>query len=174
MNVHLTSRHMPLTPEVRQFCDRRIKALSKKMEPGAKVDIILSAEKRSRKAEIHVVGRGTNIVLVEENDEILNALKAAFSGLERKLQKEKEKLRERKRRGGRERKAVLPAEMAFEPRPRVVRSDDYSAKPMTVEEAVLQLDSKKRDVFLFRKQGTERWALVYRRRDGHFGLVEPE
>ncbi|HEX9902463.1 MAG TPA: ribosome-associated translation inhibitor RaiA [Acidobacteriota bacterium] len=174
MNAHLTARHMPLTPEVRQFCDKRIKALNKKMAPGTEVDIILSAEKRRHKAEIHAVGRGTNIVLIEESNEILSALNLAFAGLERKLQKEKEKLRERKRRGGRERKAVLPAEEPPEPRRRVIPGNDYSPKPMSVEEAILQLDLKKRDVFLFRKPGTERWALVYRRRDGHYGLVEPE
>jgi putative sigma-54 modulation protein len=174
MNVHLTARHMTLTPEVRQFCDKRLKALNKKMEPGAKVDLIVSSEKRRSTAEIHVVGRGTNIVLIEENKEVLGALTAAFSALERKLQKEKEKQRERKRRSGRERKAVLPSAEPYEPRPRVIRAEDYSLKPMSVEEAILQLDLKKRDVFLFRKTGTERWALVYRRRDGQYGLVEPE
>jgi putative sigma-54 modulation protein len=112
--------------------------------------------------------------LIEENKEVLGALTAAFSALERKLQKEKEKQRERKRRSGRERKAVLPSAEPYEPRPRVIRAEDYSLKPMSVEEAILQLDLKKRDVFLFRKTGTERWALVYRRRDGQYGLVEPE
>jgi putative sigma-54 modulation protein len=174
MNVYLTARHMTLTPAIRQFCDKQIKALNKKIGPETNVDIILSAEKQRHKAEIHAVGRGINIVLIEENDDILSALNLAFSGLARKLRKAKEKRREQKRRGGRERKAILPAEEPPEPRRRVIPGNEYSLKPMSVEEALLRLEEKNRDVFLFRKQGRERWALVYRRRDGHYGLVEPE
>jgi putative sigma-54 modulation protein len=174
MNVHLTARHMPLTAGIRQFCDKRLKALDKQMAPGTEVNIILSAEKRRYKAEIRVEGRGADTVLIEEDSEVFGALNLAFSGLERKLKKEKEKLRQRKRRGGRERKMTLPAEESFEPRKRVIPGDDFALKPMSVEEAVLHLDLKKRDVLLFRKMGTERWTLVYRRRDGHYGLVEPE
>jgi putative sigma-54 modulation protein len=47
-------------------------------------------------------------------------------------------------------------------------------KPMPVEEAVLQLDVKNREVFVFRKEGSEKWAVLFRRKDGNVGLVEPE
>jgi len=57
----------------------------------------------------------------------------------------------------------------------VVRSSDYSLKPMLLEEALLQFDAEKRDVFLFRKPGAaEKWAVIYRRKDGHYGLVDPD
>jgi putative sigma-54 modulation protein len=174
MNVHLTARHMPLTAALRLFCEKRLKVLDKRMGPGTEVNITLSAEKRRYKAEIHIEGPGADYVLIEEDGEVFGALNLAFAGLERKLKKEKEKLRQRKRRSGRERKMTLPAEAFFEPRKRVIRGDDFVLKPMSIEEAVLHLDLKKRDVLLFRKMGTERWTLVYRRRDGHFGLVEPE
>jgi len=56
-----------------------------------------------------------------------------------------------------------------------VRSSDYSLKPMLLEEALLQFDAEKRDVFLFRKPGAaEKWAVIYRRKDGHYGLVDPD
>jgi putative sigma-54 modulation protein len=57
---------------------------------------------------------------------------------------------------------------------RIVQSPHYSLKPMTVEEAAVQLDMKNREVFVFRKQGSEKWAVIFRRKDGHFGLVEPD
>ena len=45
---------------------------------------------------------------------------------------------------------------------------------MTVEEAALELDLKKREVLVFRMEGTEKWAVLFRRKDGNYGLVEPE
>jgi putative sigma-54 modulation protein len=103
-----------------------------------------------------------------------NSLNLAFDSLEKKIRKEREKFRERRRRKGRERKDLgLPVE-AEEPVRRIVRSSNYSLKPMPVEEAVLQLDVKNREVFVFRREGSEKWAVLFRRKDGNIGLVEPE
>jgi putative sigma-54 modulation protein len=45
---------------------------------------------------------------------------------------------------------------------------------MLLEEALLQFDAEKRDVFLFQKSGSEKWAVIYRRKDGHYGLIDPD
>jgi putative sigma-54 modulation protein len=45
---------------------------------------------------------------------------------------------------------------------------------MTIEEAFLHLDLKKKEVFVFRMEATEKWAVLFRRKDGHYGLVQPE
>lgn len=114
------------------------------------------------------------MMVVEETHDLMNSLNLAFESLEKKVKKEREKWREKKRRKGRERKQqAFPVEQEAET-PRVVRSQDYSLKPMLLEEALLQFDAEKRDVFLFRKSGSENWAVIYRRRDGHYGLVDPD
>jgi putative sigma-54 modulation protein len=174
MNVRLTARRMTLTPEVRQYCDKRLKGLEKSLEAEAELDVLVSREKHRHGVELHAVGRGLNVLVEEESDDVFGALNRAFDGLEKKLKKEKKKLLERRRRGRRERTAPLPVEEAAEPARRVVPAEEFSLKPMTIEEAVLNLDLKKREVFMFRKLKTEKWAVVYRRRDGHVGLVEPE
>ena len=61
-----------------------------------------------------------------------------------------------------------------EPQRRVISSQDYSLKPMSLEEAFLQFDLTKKEIFVFRKLGSEKWAVIYRRKDGNYGLVEPE
>jgi putative sigma-54 modulation protein len=175
MIVHFTARQMELVPEVKAFCQRRLQALEKLLGSVIEVDLILSVEKYRHKVEIHVKAKGSSLVVVEETSDLMNALNLAFEGLETKVKKEREKWREKKRRKGRERKQF--PEMAAEPEaptPRVVRSEDYSLKPMLLDEALLQFDLEKRDVFMFRKSGSEKWALIYRRRDGNYGLVEPE
>jgi putative sigma-54 modulation protein len=174
MNVHFTSRQTDLTPEVRQYCEKRLKALEKLLGSALETDIILSVVRSRHRAELHVKDKGAGYVVVEETPEMTNSLNLAFDALERKIRKEREKFRERKRRKGRERKGlVLPPEPE-EPGRRIVRSPHFSLKPMSIEEAALQLDLKNREVFVFRQEGSERWAVLFRRKDGHVGLVEPE
>lgn len=174
MNVHFTARQTDLTPVVRQYCEKRLKALEKLLGSVLEVDIILSVTKARYRAEIHVLDKGAGLVVVEETPDMMNSLNLAFDGLETKVRKEREKFRERKRRKGRERKGLaLPVE-AEEAERRILRSPHYSLKPMSVEEAVLQLDMKNREVFVFRREGSEKWAVLFRRKDGNVGLIEPE
>lgn len=174
MTVHFTARQMDLTPETRDYCEKRLRTLEKLMGSVIEVDVILSAEKYRYKAEIHVKAKGSNLVVVEETHEMMNSLNLAFENLEKKVKKEKEKWREKKRRKGRERKQrSLPPELEEESR-KIVQSQDYSLKPMLLEEALVQFELERRDIFLFRKPGSEKWAVIFRRKDGHYGLIEPE
>jgi len=174
MNLHFTARKIDLTPEVRQYCEKRLSAFEKLLGSVLEVDIILSAAKARNRAEIHVLAKGVGLVVEEETPEMLNSLNRAFDNLEKKIKKEREKFRQRRRRKGRERKDLaLPIE-AEEPMRRIVRSLNYSPKPMSVEDAVLQLDVKNREVFVFREEGSEKWAVLFRRKDGNVGLVKPE
>jgi putative sigma-54 modulation protein len=165
---------MDLAPEVKTYCEKRLKALEKLMGSVIEVDLILSVEKYRHKAEIHVKAKGAGLVVVEETHDLMNSLNLAFENLEKKVKKEREKWREKKRRKGRERKQfAFPPEREVET-PRVVRSNDYSLKPMLLEEALLQFDVEKKEVFLFRKSGSEKWAVIFRRKDGHYGLIDPD
>lgn len=174
MIVHFTARQMDLAPEVKAYCEKKLKALEKLMGSVIEVDLILSVEKYRHKAEIHLKAKGAGLVVVEETHDLMNSLNLAFENLEKKVKKEREKWREKKRRKGRERKQLtFPPEREVET-PRVVRSNDYSLKPMLLEEALLQFDLEKKEVFLFRKSGSEKWAVIFRRKDGHYGLIDPD
>ena len=175
MVVHFTSRQMELTPEIRAYCEKRLKALEKLMGSVIEVDLILSVEKYRHKVEIHVKAKGAGLVMMEETHEMMNSLNLAFENLEKKVKKEREKFREKKRRKGRERKQLSwPPEGEAEVSRRIIKSEDYSLKPLPLDEALLQFDLEEKDVFLFRKPGSEKWAVIYRRKDGHYGLIEPE
>jgi len=174
MMVHYTARKTPLTLEVKQYCDKRVKSLEKLMRGVIEVDLIFSAPRNRQMVEIHVKAKGAGLVVQEEGLELMRVLMQAFDNLEKKLKKDKEKFREKKRRKGREIMPEMPAPAAAEKGRRIIRGDDVSPKPMTAEEAALQLDRTKKDILVFRKLGSERWAILYRRKDGHYGLVEPE
>jgi putative sigma-54 modulation protein len=174
MNVHYTARRAALTPEIRAYCEKRLGRLKDLADDVLDINIILAIEKGRSKAEIHVQAKGRGLVVVEETLDMMDSLNRAFDTLETRVRKERAKWREKKRRGGRERKILAPAVEPSEPEKRVVRANYFSLKPMSLEEALVQLDVKAKEVFLFRREGSREWAAVYRRKDGHYGLVEPE
>ncbi|MGQ9672871.1 MAG: ribosome hibernation-promoting factor, HPF/YfiA family [Candidatus Aminicenantales bacterium] len=174
MLVHFTARQMDLTPEIRSLCEKRLRSLEKLLGRMIDVNVIVSAAKRRYQVEIQVKAKGANLVVAEETHDLMSSLNLAFETLERKVKKEKEKFREKKRRKGRERKQLQLAPEAQTEERRIIRSEDYSLKPMPLEEAMLLFELEKKEVFLFRKPDSDKWAVIYRRRDGNYGLVEPD
>ncbi len=174
MSINFTARHTSITPEIRQFCEKRIKSLEKFLGKKIDVDLILSVEKYRHKVDINVRARKSALNTVEETQDMLSSLSLAFDNIEKRVKKEKEKLRERKRRKNKEREAFpLPTEAEEQPR-RIIQSQNYSLKPMSLEDAIIQFDLKKKEVFAFRTLGPEKWAVIYRRKDGNYGYIELE
>jgi putative sigma-54 modulation protein len=103
-----------------------------------------------------------------------SSLVGAFDHLEKRVKKEREKLRERKRKRIRESITFASTEETEERQRRVIRSLHYSMKPMSLEEAIIQFEATKNEILLFRTSEKENWAVLYRRKDGNYGLVEPE
>jgi putative sigma-54 modulation protein len=174
MNVHYTARQASLTPEIKAYCEKRLARLKNLVEDNFDVNVILIVQKGRNKAEINVRAKGGGIVVVEETLDMMESLNRAFDTLEKRVHKERAKWREKKRRGGRERKILAPVVEAPEPEKKIIRANFFSLKPLSIEEALVQLDAKNKEVFLFRREGTQEWAAVYRRKDGHYGLVEPD
>jgi len=173
MNINFTGRQTIITPDLKKYCQKRLKSLEKFIGSLIEADIILTVEKYRHKAEINVKAGRSRLNVVEETHDMYNSLNLAFDNLEKRVKKEKEKFRERKRRKGREREdfSLSPG---VEEEKRFIRTQDYSPKPMTLEEAIFQFELNKREVFVFRKAGSEKWAVIYRRKNGNIGLVEPE
>jgi putative sigma-54 modulation protein len=174
MNVHYTARKAALTPEIRAYCEKRLSRLRSLVDDVLDVNVILTVQKNRSKAEINVRAKGGGVVVAEETLDMMDSLNRAFDNLETKVRKERAKWREKKRRGGRERKALAPVLEAPEPEKRVIRASHFSLKPMSLDEALVQIDIKNKEVFLFRREDAQTWAVLYRRKDGHFGLVEPD
>ncbi len=173
MNVHYTARKTALTPEIRAYCEKRLARLKDLVDAVLDVNVILNIQRTRNKAEIHVRAKGVGYVVIEEAQDMMDSLNRAFDTLETRIRKDRAKWREKKRRGGRERKALAPVVAAPEPENRVIRASFFSLKPMSLEEAIIQLDAKAKEVFLFRREGSQEWAAVYRRKDGQYGLIEP-
>jgi putative sigma-54 modulation protein len=173
MNVRYTTRKADLTPEIEAYCEKRLARLRNLLDDILDVNVILAVQRGRSKAEVHIQAKGRGFVEVEETLDMMESLNRAFDTTETRIRKDRDKWREKKRRGGRERKAVVPAVAVPEPENRIIRANFFSNKPMSLEDAIVQLDAKNKEVFLFRREGSKEWAAVYRRKDGQVGLVEP-
>ena len=173
MKINFTSRHTEITPDMKEYCDRRLQSLEKILGYPIEADLILSVEKYRQKVEINIKTKGTTFNTVEETQDMISSLGVAFDQIERRVKKERDKLREKKRRKTR-RGEMETSPVEEEPRKRIIRSRDYSPKPMTLDEALIQFDSSKKEVFVFRRFESEKWAVLFRRKDGHIGLIDPD
>jgi putative sigma-54 modulation protein len=129
-------------------------------------------EKQRHRAEIQITGRNLKITATEETGDLYSAIDLAADKVERQLKKLIEK-----RKGH---KGVLSAALPPPTTRRSVRSDGrirtrrVAVRPMSVDEAVLEIEDAKAEFLLFRNAATESLSVLYRRKDGTFGLLEPE
>lgn len=185
MNLEMTGRQVEITPALREFAEDKLRKLEKLLEDPLDVHVVLEIAKHRHVAEIQVKSRTASFSGMEETGDLYASISEVADKLERQALKHKEKVTGRRRReGARAPKvgAVLEAEAnrakpATEPdeqMTRIIRSERYRLKPLSPEDAVMELEASKDEVLVFRDSASDRVNVVYRRADGHFGLVEPE
>jgi putative sigma-54 modulation protein len=176
MRLDITGRHVEITPPLRQLIDKRLARLGRLLNDSViSAQVILTKEKYRHRAEIMLHARGDHMLRgLGEGNAWPISLRQASEKLEQQAQKLKSKWAERKRRGAGSR--VLPAtpeEPAANSR-RVVRATRYAVKPMSVEDAALRVDSGPETFLVFRNADTDAVSILYRRKDGNLGLIEPD
>jgi putative sigma-54 modulation protein len=182
MRLELTGRHVDVTPELRRLVEKRLSKLDRLLKGGiVSVQAVLTAEKYRRQSEFTVHTRGDHFLHgIGDATRWDASMTGAIEKIEQQLAKVKGKWQERKRRVTSPR--VLVAEAAFatpvppEPtaKPRIRRVPRYPVKPMTVDEAALAIGGGTDAFLVFRNAATEAINVIYRRKDGHLGLIDPE
>jgi putative sigma-54 modulation protein len=181
MQISVTFRHMDTSEPVRNYVEEKLERVNKYIEEPIDAQAVLTVEKKIRhNAEVSLVAKGITIkASAEVIDDMYAAIDAVVDKLERQLKRYKEKLKRHTGRNGRERsitKTVFEAASVDEgvEEPRVIRSHSFSVKPMSVDEAVMQMDLMHKDFLVFSDDSTEEVNVIYRRKDGNYGLIVPE
>src|SRR5262245_24440387 len=174
MRLEITGRHVDVTPSLRQLIDRRLARLGRLLNDSViSGQVILTKEKYRHRTEIIIHARGDHMMrgLGEGNAWNLS-LRQAAEKIEQQAQKLKGKWAERKRRGSGARQVAMATTEAS-PSPRVVRALRYAVKPMSVEDAALRVEEGSETFVVFRNADTDAVSILYRRKDGNLGLIEP-
>jgi putative sigma-54 modulation protein len=186
MQIHITGRQVAITPALRKYAEEKLKKVEKILGGPIEAHVVLAVEKRRHHAEIQVKSRNALLSGAHETEDLYASIVDVVEKLERQALKHKEKLTNRKKRGARDIAASFPvtepparpartAKAGAAPRaPRIVPSARYRLKPLSPEDAAMELDSAGGDLLVYRDDQTYRVNVVYRRKDGNFGLVDPE
>ena len=192
--VKVTGRHLQITPAINDYVTKKIESLHLDYPKIIEAHVILEVAKYRHTAEVILVcSNHITIEACEETHDMYIAIDAAVDKIGRQMRKYKTRLMKRHR----PRTDIVKhlEEHVLEPEPvvmhgkngngkhedddgeehhhPVVRSERYPVKPMYIDEAVLQLEMSARQFLVFLNARTSRMNVLYRRKSGDFGLIEP-
>ncbi len=182
MKFVFTDKKVTLPDTVHKYAEKKVGKLDRFFKEDATAAITFSVEKeRNNKVEITIRSSGTIYRVSESTSDMHASIDAAVTTLERQIRKNKTRLEKRLRQGAFERALDVSEVSTFAPEEpeegeyRIVRSKTFPIKPMTREEAILQMNLVGHNFFAFRdEEAGGAFSVVYRRNDGDYGLIEDE
>ncbi|UCG06715.1 MAG: ribosome-associated translation inhibitor RaiA [Desulfobacterales bacterium] len=174
MQTSVTFKNLDPSETLKSYVTDKLNRFDRLLENPAEANVVLSVEKFRHIAEINIAGDRLNINGKEETADMYSAIDMVLDKLEKQIKKGKQKIRER-RVGFKAKKFVLEPETnpPEEDNERQVRVKNIEYKPMDVEEAVLQMDLMNDNFLVFTNARSDRVNVLYRRKDGHYGLIQP-
>lgn len=182
----IKSKNIKLDDEIRSYAEKKIKSkITRILDKVIKMELKLTFEKNPRinlnnVAEVTVFTTGSVIRATDSGADVFVAIDKVNSKLERLIKKYKGKLVDRGRKGSsrKERDSIARADRSSKSidekiKKSIVKNKTFTLKPLSPEEAVLQMEMLGHDFFVFINSETERTAVVYRRKDKNYGLIEP-
>jgi len=176
MQISVTFRNTEEEGWQKEYVDERLKKLNKYIDAPADVHVVLTVEKFRNVAEINVMTNGLNIIGKEESKDMHLAIDNAIEKIEKQLKKHKEKIRGHKSSTLKEEEVsgveALPGEVEDAAEARVAETRKIILKPMSLDDAVLEMDSTKNRFVVYRNASTESVNVIYRRDDCGYLLIE--
>ncbi len=176
MRVDITGRHVDITPGLRQLIDKSLAKIERLLNDRAvSATVVLTKERYRHKTELVVHAKGDHILsgVGEGNTWPLSIRKAAA-----KIEHQSQKLKSKWTEGKRQRKNNRAVAVAPVPEPstvrRVVKATRYAVKPMSIDDATQRLDAVGESFVVFRNAENDAISVLFRRKDGNLGLIEPD
>ena len=175
MKFQFSEKKVKLPQSVHTYAEKKVMKLARFFEEDAEALIVFSTEKNRNNVELTVHGAGTWFRARESTSDMFASIDAAVGTIEGQIRKNKTRLARRLRQDA---FARTVEETSFTPEEReddlrIVRIKQFYFKPMTREEAVLQMNLLEHNFFAFRDiDNGESFAVVYRRHDGDYGLID--
>jgi putative sigma-54 modulation protein len=167
MEISISFRHMEPNGYLKSYVEEKLKRLERYVETPIDAHVVLSSEKKYRnKVDVILNLDGIIINAEEVKDDMRAAIDEILDKLERRLKRYREKVR--KIREKRKKETFGEKEESG----RLVLRKDISPKPMDVEEAILQLEASGNSFLVFKDRENEKICVLYKRKDGNFGMIE--
>ena len=175
MDISVTFRQLESTDALRDYAREKVSRIKKYVGTPADVAVVLSLEKHRHQAEITLNTNGITVNAKDVTEDMYAAIDLAVDKLERQVKKHKEKLKDHKPGERTARYNIVSSEPALPAQgERIIKTESIFIKPMSVDEAIMQIDVMNNDFLVFTNAQTQKVNVLYRRRDGNLGLIEPE
>ena len=174
MKFQYSEKKVKLPGNVHAYAEKKVMKLSRYFEEDAEALIVFSVEKNRNKVELTVHGAGTWFRASESTSDMFASIDAAVGTIEGQIRKNKTRLARRLRQDAFVRSVEETSFVAEEPEEelKIVRTKQFRFKPMTREEAILQMNLLHHDFFVFRNINDNTLSIVYQRKHGGYGLIE--
>ena len=180
MKFVFTDKKVNLPNKVHAYAEKKVGKLDRYFKADTEAAIVFSVEKGRNNVELTIRSGGTIIRVAESTSDMFATIDAAVSSVERRLRKNKSRLEKRLRQDAFTRSVDAEEISSFVPDSdeeeyKIVRTKKFPIKPMTVDEAVLQMELVGHTFFAFKDVDHDgRFCVVYKRNDGDYGLIEDE
>lgn len=172
MNIVVSGRHLEITQALRSYAEEKIGRFDKYVSNITDAQVTLSVEKKYRqKAEVLLRVNGMMIQAESITEDIYSAIDEVTEKLEKQVKKYKEKMKDFRKT---DKKPLAESSAPAETGAGIIKRKKFAMKPMSPEEAVDQMELMDKDFFIFSNSSSGDFNIVYRRKDGDFGLIEPE
>lgn len=178
MNIEYVGRNVDIDERLRHFTEGKLAKVEKFLQEPVEVRVTLEVEKHRQSADLHISHRQGVLQATEVTDDLHTAIHQAVEKVEKQARRSKKRAEGRRRRSvnGHAWPVDVLARESFGDgnAPRIIKSSQLEIKPMTVDEAALQLDTSKNDFVVFRDAVSDQVSVLYKRKDENYGLIAPE
>lgn len=177
MNFEYTGRHIDVTPALRAHVEEHFGRINHLFDGGkpAHAHVIIEVERGRHRSEIIVKWRNDVITANTSGVDMYQSLTQTIAKIEKQLLKLKNKVIDKSHRA--KKVSTIPTLDGDVPpapaSPRIVSARRYAVKPLTAEEAAMRLDDEENQFLVFRNAENERISVIYKRKDGNYGLIQP-
>lgn len=174
MKMILAGKQMDVSEDVRKWAEKKFSKLEKFFRWDWELNLTIGSKKRGKhKLDATITYKGMVFRAETDNKDIYTAIDKAVEVIERQIRKHKSRLEKRLHEGAFDQYAVSE-DMVEEQKIRIVKNKRFAMKPMTAEEAVLQMELVGHSFFVFLNGESDKICVVYRRKDGDYGMIEPQ
>ncbi|HSH34623.1 ribosome hibernation-promoting factor, HPF/YfiA family [Schnuerera sp.] len=174
MKLNFVGKNMEVTEALKNVTEKKLGKLDKYFQKDAEGNVAYSVERNRKIIEVTINLPGTILRTEESSDDMYASIDNAVDVLERQIRKHKTKLQRRYNNGETIRFENIMPLKEEDDRPKVVRTKRFDMKPMNVEEAILQMELLRHNFFVFMNAESDDLNVLYKRKDGNYGLIEPE
>lgn len=184
MRYIIRGENIAITEALRDYVEKKVSRIEKYFDtpPTSDINVTMRVTKGVHIVEVTIPMPGLLVRAEDSNEDMYAAIDLVSAKLERQIRRHKRKINDKHRqRGGLSNLFVEEAKNNLEnnldeadSEIQIVRTKRFNIKPMDAEEAILQMDMLGHNFFVFGNMNTEEMNVVYKRKDGKYGLIEPE